>query len=232
MNRKATLVALGLSAALLGGNAVAATTTLTGTYVSYTFDDADLGLFGTASLSGDDLVFAPTNFTAFSANGLPGAAVHTLHIDVSAHSGYLLSAINLTESGGYSLSGTAAAFVTGNITALDTEGTASNQVIGNIVPSALLDVNGTATNWSADAGIVLPASGWGGGDGVVNGVGLMVTNQLFATTGPGGTAEVWKNAVGLHVVTSPVPEAQTYAMLLAGLGLVGLMVRRSRRAQA
>ncbi len=43
MNTKATLVALGLAVALLGGNAVAATTTLTGTHVSYTFDDADLG---------------------------------------------------------------------------------------------------------------------------------------------------------------------------------------------
>ena len=232
MNTKATLVALGLSAALLGGNAVAATTTLTGTYVSYTFDDADLGLFGAASLSGDDLVFAPTNFTAFSADGLPGAAVHTLHIDVSANSGYVLSAITLSESGGYSLGGGASVFVTGNITALDTEGTTSNQMIGDIVTTAPLDVNGTATSWSANAGIVLPASGWGGADGIVNGMGLMITNQLFATTGPGGTAEVWKNAVNLHVVTSPVPEAQTYAMLLAGLGLVGLVVRRKRRAEA
>ena len=231
MNTKATLVALGLSAALLGGNVVAATTTLTGTYVSYTFDDADLGLFGTASLSGDDLVFAPTSFTAFSANGLPGSAVQTLHIDVTANSGYLVSAINLTESGGYSVSGGASAFVTGNITALDTEGSTSNQVIGNIATTAPLDVSGTATNWTANAGIVLPASGWGGGDGIVNGIGLMVTNQLFATTGPGGTAEVWKNAVNLHVVTSPVPEAQTYAMLLAGLSLVGFVVRRKQRAQ-
>lgn len=231
MNIKGTLAALGLSAALLGGNAMAVPTTLTGTYVSYTFDEAALGLFGAASLSGDDLVFAPTNFMASSAGGLPGAAVQTLHIDVNAHSGYFLSAVNLSESGSYRLDGNASAFITGNITALDTEGTTSNQVIGGIAATRSLDVSGVATNWSANAGIVLPPSGWGGADGIVNGIGLMITNQLFAATGPRGTAEVWKNAVGLHVVTSPVPEVQTYAMLLAGLGMVGFVVRRKRRIQ-
>jgi len=46
----------------------------------------------------------------------------------------------------------------------------------------------------------------------------------------GGASEVWKNAAGVNVVTTPIPEAETYAMMLAGLGLVGFMVRRKSHA--
>jgi len=230
-HKKTALAVLGLSAALWGSTALA--DTLTGTYVTYSFNSADLGFFGVASLSGDDLVFTPSSFEATSTNGTPGAAFQTLHITVSANSGYQLSAINLTESGSYTLSGIASAFVTGNITALDIEGTTGNQVIGNIVASAPLDVVGAPTGWTANAGVTLPATGWGGADGVVTSVSLKITNQLFAATGPsGGTADIWKNAIGVNVVTSPVPEAETYAMILAGLGLVGFMVRRRSHASA
>jgi len=228
--KKTAVAVLGLSAALLGGNALAVPTTLTGTYVSYSFETDDLGLFGTASLSGDELVFSPTNFTATSVNGSPGAAVWTMHITVSANSGYQLSAINLFESGTYSLSGGATAFVTGNITALDIEGTTSGQQIGNIVTTAPLTVSGATTGWVGNAGVVLPATGWGGTDGVVNSISLKITNQLFATSSLGGASEVWKNAAGVNVVTTPIPEAETYAMMLAGLGLVGFMVRRKSHA--
>jgi hypothetical protein len=224
---KIALAVAGLSIALQGGNALAATpTTLTGTTVSYSFDADDLGLFGAASLSGDELVFTPANFTATSVNGSAGAAFQTLHITVSANSGFQLSAVNLAESGAYSLTGGASAFVTGNITALDIEGTTSAQEIGTIATTESTDVVGSATGWTANAGVVVPATGWGGTDGVVNSIGLKITNQLFATSVAGSSAEVWKNAASLTVVTSPVPEAETYAMLLAGLGLVGFMARR------
>lgn len=36
---------------------------------------------------------------------------------------------------------------------------------------------------------------------------------------------------GTGGVTSPVPEPETYAMLMAGLGLVGALARRSKRKQ-
>lgn len=233
INRKTALVVMGLSAAtLLAGNALAAPTMLTGTYVSYSFDTDDLGLFGTVSLSGDELIFAPTNFTATSANGVPGVAYQTLNFTVSANSGYQLSAINLVESGSYSLSGGGNIFVTGNITALDIEGTTEDEKVGNIFTTAPLDVIGTTTGWTANAGVVLPATGWGGTDGVVTSIGLKLTNQLFVTSILGDTSEVWKNAVGVNVVTTPVPEAQTYAMMLAGLGFVGFMVRRRKLATA
>ncbi|MHB1214979.1 MAG: PEP-CTERM sorting domain-containing protein [Thiobacillus sp.] len=232
INKKTALTVLGLSATLLGGNALAVAydTTLTGTTVSYAFNSADLGYFGTAAVSGDDLVFTPTSFMASSTNGIftPGAAaIQTLWIAVSANSGYQLSAFNLAESGGYSISAAGAtASVTGNLTALDIEGT-NSQVIGDLTSSSL-SVVGAPANWTANAGVVLPATGWGGTDGVVNSISLQITNQLFATSIADSTAQIWKNAVGVHTVTSPVPEADAYAMMLAGLGLVGFMARRAR----
>lgn len=224
-NNKIAAVGLALCAALAGGDALAVTQTFVGTNVTYAFDDAELGLFGplaNVSVSGDSLAFAPTGFAA---DGLM-PAYQTFNITITAHAGYELTAFNLNEGGGYTLPSLGdAAYIAGNMTAIDIEGNSSSNVVGNIVASAPL--LGEAGNWSAQAGVSLPASGWGGGDGVVNQIKLTLTNQLFAT----GSAEIWKNAVLVEAVTTPVPEAETYAMMLAGLGLVGFMVRR-RNARA
>jgi hypothetical protein len=237
--RKTAQAAMGLTVALLAGNALAAIPApLVGTYLTYTFI-TDPGLFGTASLSGDDLVFAPSaDFKAVSANGVPGFKYQTLHIEVSVNDAYLsslaLSSFSLSEGGSYSLSSptgsVAIAGATGYLSALDIEGTTANSISENITASGL-GVLGTHA-WTGAAGVVLPGTGWGGTDGVVSSVKLTLSNQLYATTGPGSTAEIWKDVVNLHVVTSPVPEAETYAMMLAGLGLVALMARRRRLATA
>ncbi len=226
---------LGVSAALLSHAALAITVTgATVSYDFYDFDTTDLGLFGTVSLSGgNNLVFAPTSFSASSANGVSGSAVQTLRVTVSANPGYQLSAINLTETGRYLLTGSASAFVTGNITARDIEGTTEKKKSANIATTSPLTVNGAETGWTANAGLTLPTTeGWGGSDNVINKIGLQVSNQLFATSVLGSSSDVWKTAVGLNVVTgtiSPVPEAKTYAMLLAGLGMVGFMASRRSR---
>lgn len=225
IDKKAALAVLGLSAVLLGSPALA--DTLVGTTVSYTFNNADLGLFGTASLSGDNLIFTPTNFDATSANG--GFAESTLHVTVSANTGYQLSSFNLTENGSYSQSGIALVGVTGVFGALDIEGTTANYLPATIQATAAFD--GTSPNWTAQAGVTLPATGWGGTDGVVGSVSLTISNQLYATTGIGGIASIAKEFVGISANTSavtPVPEAQPYAMMLVGLGLVGFMARRAR----
>jgi hypothetical protein len=201
--------------------------------LTYTFI-TDPGLFGTATLSGDDLVFAPTaDFKATSANGMPGFKNQNVIIEVSINDAYLsslaLSSFSLSEGGSYSLTGSVAnAGATGYLSALDIEGTTANSISGNITASGL-GVLGTH-GWTGAAGVVLPGTGWGGTDGVVSSVKLTLSNQLFATTGLGSTAEIWKDVVNLHVVTSPVPEAETYAMMLAGLGLVAFMARRRRLA--
>ncbi|OJW92522.1 PEP-CTERM sorting domain-containing protein [Thiobacillus sp. 65-1402] len=234
--KKTAQAVMGFTVALLAGNALAAIPApLVGTYLTYTFI-TDPGLFGTASLVGDDLVFAPTAaFKATSANGAPGFKSQNVIVQVSINDAYLstlaLSSFSLSEGGSYSLSGTSAtAGATGYLSALDIEGTTANSLSGSITASGL-GVPGTHA-WTGAAGIALPGTGWGGADGVVSSVKLTLSNQLFATTGPNSAAEIWKDAVNLHVATSPIPEAETYAMMLAGLGLVGFMARRRARLPA
>ncbi|ALQ50580.1 FxDxF family PEP-CTERM protein [Nitrosomonas ureae] len=63
---------------------------------------------------------------------------------------------------------------------------------------------------------------------------------LGSATLPGFNGELALHVQGIgsngdsawYVATSPVPEPETYAMLLAGLGLIGFMTRRKKRLAA
>ena len=219
INTQAALAAFGLAGALLAGSASAAT--LSGNNVNFSYDENALGLFGTASVVDGSLTFTPTSFLATGTT----PAFQTVNITVTAHTGYFLSGFTLTESGGYSLPGLSdMVWLQGNFTALDIEGNTSLSVASNIVGPSF--TAGTSGSWQGGAALVVPASGWGGADGLVTSVTLTLNNQLFAM----GGGEIWKNAIAIEAIATPVPEAETYAMMLAGLGLVGFMARR-RRAQ-
>ena len=83
------------------------------------------------------------------------------------------------------------------------------------------------TNWRAAASVVLPED-WG----PVAGVNVSLENILLASTAnPASAAFIEKKFAGITVIASmasPVPETNRYGMLLAGLGLVGFMVRRKK----
>jgi hypothetical protein len=55
-----------------------------------------------------------------------------------------------------------------------------------------------------------------------------LSGGLVVTTTPGGGTVV-SPIPGGGTVVSPVPEPETYAMLLAGLGVMGFVVRRRQR---
>lgn len=237
---KTAVAVLGASAALLGGSALAIPVTLVGTNVSFTYDDALVGLFGTPTLVGDSLIFTPTDFFAESSNGTGVVMTNeTLNIRITANPGYQFSGVSLTERGDYYLIGSdAEVAVGGQIRVIDLDDPISNEVTGAIAATAPLDVHTTlsgfvTTNWTATASVLVPgaAAGWGGADGVVDSVSLTIENLLLArTTAAGSSAFIEKKFTGSSMVVSVVPEAQTWTMLLAGLGLVGFFARR--RAQA
>lgn len=214
---KTALAALGLAGVLLAGSASAAT--LAGSNVSFSFDDTQLGLFGTASIVDGNLVFAPTSFLATGTT----PATQSVNITVTAQAGYFLSGFSLVENGGYKLPGAGdMVWLQGNFTALDIEGNTSQSIASNIVGPSF--TAGTQGSWQGGAALAIPATGWGGADGLVTRVSLTLNNQLFAM----GAGEIWKNAITIEAIATPVPEAETYAMMLAGLGLVGFMARRRR----
>lgn len=216
-----------LSQAFSGG-AFASPVTLSGDTVDYTFDDALLGLFGPASLSGDTLYFTPVSFQAESLNGAGYAlAKSTMNIEVSARDGWSFSNMALSEQGDYLLLGTAStADVTGQIRVRDVADPGADMT-ASIVSNVPLDQTGLPTsNWDADAAIDLSA--WND----TQTVNVTVQNLLLtSTTGTSSLAFVDKKFVGLTptmAAISPVPEVQTYAMMLAGLGLIGWKVGRRR----
>lgn len=225
-HKKTALAVLGMSAALFAGNAMAAIQSLEGTNVFYSFDDAALGLFGTnatVSVSGDSLIFAPTAFNAVSTGAMPAFTFQTLNVTVTAKSLYQLTAFDLAESGSYTRSSGTSVGVTGTFTVLDDYEGMINTDVTSFATTPFSAASGV---WNTAANLTVPVTGWGN-NGVVNSVILTISNQLFVT---GGAGEILKNAITVNTSVSPVPEAETYAMMLAGLGLVGFMARRTRIA--
>lgn len=215
---------------LLSGSVLAASVTLSGDTVDYTFDDTLLGLFGPASLSGDTLYFTPVNFQAESLNGDGYSLTNsTMNIQVSAHEGWAFSNMSLIEKGDYMLLGGAStADVAGQMRVRDLSAVLDDMT-ASIQTTAVLDHIGLpTTNW--EAGAVIDLSAWTD----TQAVNVTVQNLLLASTsGASSLAFVDKKFVGLTptlaaIPTSPVPEAHTYGMMLAGLGLIGWKIKRRR----
>lgn len=224
MKRVKTLTAgIFLLSQALSGAAFAASVTLAGTTVDFTFDDTMLGLFGQANVSGNTLYFTPIDFEAQSLNGAGYALTNdTMNIKVAAHAGWLFSSIDLSEKGDYLLLGSGStADVGGQMRVFDVA-TPLVDVTTSIQSSSPLNQMGLPThNWAAGASTDLSA--WN----TTQAINVTVQNLLLASTGVTPSLSfVEKKFVGLTAVMAPVPEAETYAMMLAGLGLVGFAAYR------
>jgi len=104
-----------------------------------------------------------------------------------------------------------------------------------------LDMSGWTVTWNGIPAIPMGAGAWG--VGFSEGVGNFVWNGVYGSTytldyhgtvpanDPSGFQFV---SYALHlegtVTAAPVPEASTYGMMLAGLGLVGFMASRRRKS--
>lgn len=229
---KQSMLALALTASAISPAAQAAIQTLVGTNVTYQYDDAVVGLFGLPTLAGNSLTFTPTNFKTLSSNGQGiTQATSTINVQIFAHSGFTFPAVTVQESGDYYLIGSdAQVAVGGQIRAYDLLNPlpTTSHITDSIVATAPLTTTTTlstfgTTNWQADAMVNLPTA-WSAG-----GINLTIENILLAfTANQGSAAMIEKKFVGTAIVITPVPEAETYAMMLAGLGLVGWMAGRRR----
>ena len=224
--KKVAIGAFLLSHTIFGAAYADPVTTLVGTTVDFTFDSHLLGLFGTPSVSGDILYFTPTNFKSKSLNGAGVAFTEdTVNIKVTAHTGWLFNNVNLLEKGDYVLLGNGStADVSGQIRVFDTAVPLVDLTSSITTTSPLVLTGYPSKNWVANASVNV--SSWT----TANTLNVTIENLLGTSTNlPASLAFLQKKFVALNVFTSPVPEAETYSMMLVGLGLVGFMVARRRQ---
>lgn len=211
--------------ALASANANAANVTLDGDHFSISYDTAVIGLFGAPSLIGSSLVFAPGGNPGFSAQSDNGVKVtnSTFSFMIMADPGYKLSSFNLFEGGDYMLIGNSSRVSVGgqlrvkpvNLAALTAAVTPSMPLTSQTTFEAF-----ATTNWDAHASISPAVS--------LSSATVSIENLLGARARlvEDGYAFIEKKNVELSFVLMPVPEPESYAMLLAGLGLMGTVARR------
>lgn len=207
-------IAFALLAAFAAAQAQAAT--LSNDAFSISYSD-QLTQFGTPSLIGNTLVFNPTALKATAFGGAFDLNTATFSFTVSANTGYQINGLNLFESGGSYQSGNAFAKATGQLI-VSTIGNAPQ--IHSTSFSALAG-DGVST-WTGNASIN-PSS-------ALSSASITLNNYLVAgSTGLGSFATINKGNTQIGFSVAAVPEPESYAMFLAGLGIVGAVARRRRK---
>jgi len=229
MSPKQAAAALAILAGCVGPHAAqAAQVTLSGTHFDVTFDDTRLGLFGLPALVGNSIVWFPSGSPGFTAQTDRGVDVTnaTFAMTVTAKPGFFLTGFSLTEGGDYFFfggqrSGVAAS---GQLRVTPLPGATSRDAISaDNSFAANADFDFTTRPWSASASLA-PAQG-------TTRVNASVQNILSAYVIPPvlGYAFIETKEVMLGITVSPVPEPQTYALMIAGVAVVGFVVLRRRR---
>lgn len=206
----------------------AATVTLAGEHFTISYDTAVLGLFGAPQLIDSSLVFAPGGAPGFSAQAGNGFDFtnSTFSFSIAAEPGYKLSGFNLFEAGDYFLIGSSSQVSVGGQLRVKPLGGAA--LTAAITPAAPLTTHTSfpsfaTSNWEAAASVRPTTS--------LSTAVVSLENILgaFAPIGQGGYAFVEKKNVELSFTLMPIPEPESYAMLFAGLGMIGLVARRRRQ---
>jgi hypothetical protein len=98
--------------------------------------------------------------------------------------------------------------------------------------SSNIDFTGATLNGAA---FTLGGGGLGynyGFTGLIPTAGSLIV-KVWGIAAPGlSTGSAISASYGGSMAVSPVPEPETYAMMLAGLGLVGFMARRRRKTES
>ena len=205
--------------------ASAANVTLDGGNFTISYDTAVVGLFGTPHLIRSSLVFAPGGNPGFSAQSENGIKVtnSTFAFLITADAGYKLSSFNLFEGGDYMLIGDSSRVSVGG--QLRVKPVGDSVMTAAITPSMPLTTRTSfeqfaTTDWNASASISPTMT--------LSSAVVSIENLLGARArlAEDGYALIEKKNVELGFVLTPVPEPESYAMLLAGLGLMGLVARR------
>jgi hypothetical protein len=220
-------LAVAIALAALGAGAAAAPVTLNGANFSVTYDDAVTGLFGTPTLADDALYWFPSGTPGFSAQTDGGIQVRnaSFAMVVTAAPGFFVSGLSLAEGGEYFHFGGARSGVMASgqlrVTPLPGSTVVAPLAGSGFAANAAFDF--TPRSWTAAAAVELAPG--------TTTAATSIQNVLSAYVLPGapGYAFIEKRDVVLAISVTPVPEPQTYALMLAGVGVVLFVVLRRRR---
>ncbi len=141
---------------------------------------SDAGLFGNPIVSGDTFIFFPTNFRAESTGSFT-EIWDTLSFDISAHTGSVITGIQITEYGDYGIIGGGLVNMIGSLTVNNTDSSSSYSAGLDATPQMPTTLG--SGNWSATAAI-----------SQMNATNITVTleNGLLAFANPGSSAFIQK----------------------------------------
>lgn len=217
-------------------DAEATQTTLIGTSFDLIYDTSLTGLFGAPILSGNTVFFTPINYKAESLNGNGVVSANsTVSLELIAKNGNVFDNFALVESGDYKLIGAGSAVSVGGQTRVLDGANPLNNAVASIIStdnfgifnSSIVDP--TTHNWNSNSNISLLDPKF---DHTTH-VFYTIENLLTAYTEPSTVgprqAFIEKKFAGsaISLIVTAVPEPETYAMMMIGLGLISVVRRKS-----
>lgn len=184
------------------------------------FDNFSIGLWGTPSVSGDELRFAPTEFRA-SAIGGPDLdfVAAKVEFDIMAQPGYLITGLSFREGGDSFLLGDGITEVDGTLIA----GSARFD----------LDFSGTGNRFEGPGGTNTDRPVWEAtalvdfGAAAVDSVHIVLENEFLALAlGALDVADIDKDLALLQVDTAVIPLPPAFLLFGSALGLLASAGRR------
>lgn len=218
-----------LAASVVGASsALAVPVTVIGSQFDISYDSALVGLFGAPVVIGNQVSWFPSGSPGFAASSSAGFNVvnASFSLQLTAHPGFQFTGFGLAEAGSYFHFGAGSLVsVSGQLRVTPLPGvtaTAPLAAADPFVANSFLDFS--THDWTASTSVTaLPAA-----TSVAN-VSIQNILAAFVPASTVGFALVDKSGVFLNVGIAAVPEPETYGMMLAGLGLVGLLAFRRRQ---
>lgn len=234
------LAAMPAGATTIYGNLSGTNFDFLGVQETSTFGDPE-PLFGAPTVSADQLLFFPTNFSATSAGGAPDLTGSQLQLTIMATGpGATVEALKLTEAGDTTIGGLGTAAtgtfigIGGTITVLeDINGVLpvaqiftfdDSDVVYSPGNTFSLGANTGTTGWTAmlyvDIAAIVPNA---------TKVHIGFDNNLFAFSEATTAASIQKKAVsGPTIVFEVIPEPGTFVLVATGLIALAIPARRQR----